>query len=137
MVTAVVMPLFQSPSLPCVRDLINSSAGSVKKDADRLHYKYKVPSQNLWKEDKVALLDMPQYLFSVFQYTTPTVSKVGFGLIETNKYGLSPILVGENVQSKVFYEHVEFYHDHRPVEHFLWNYKTSDEVYDWMQHMST
>ncbi|KAB3652665.1 IS21 family transposase, partial [Phocaeicola vulgatus] len=44
-----------------------------EKDADRLHYKYKVPIQELWDEDKAALLELPQYPFSVFRYTPLTV----------------------------------------------------------------
>ena len=108
-----------------------------EKDADRLHYKYKVPIQELWDEDKAALLELPQYPFSVFRYTTLTVSKTEFATIETNRYGLSPTLAGEKVQAKIFYDHVEFYHDHRPVGRFPRSYKTNDEVYDWTQYMST
>ncbi len=108
-----------------------------EKDADRLHYKYKVPIQELWDEDEAALLELPQYPFSVFRYTTLTVSKTGFATIETNKYGLSPALAGEKVQAKIFYDHVEFYHDHRPVGRFPRSYKTNDEVYDWTQYVST
>ena len=108
-----------------------------EKDADRLHYKHKVPIRELWEEDKAALLELPQYPFSVFRYTTLTVSKTGFATIETNKYGLSPMLAGEKVQAKIFYDHVEFYHDHRPVGRFPRSYKTNDEVYDWTQYVST
>ena len=36
-----------------------------EKDADRLHYKHKVPIRELWEEDKAALLELPQYPFSV------------------------------------------------------------------------
>ena len=49
----------------------------------------------LWDEEKAALLELPQYPFSVFRYTT----KTGFATIETNKYGLSPMLAGEKVQA--------------------------------------
>ena len=65
------------------------------------------------------------------------MSKTGFATIETNKYGLSPMLAGEKVQAKIFYDHVEFYHDHRPVGRFPRSYKTNDEVYDWTQYVST
>ncbi len=65
------------------------------------------------------------------------MSKTGFATIETNKYGLSPMLAGEKVQAKIFYDHVEFYHDHRPVGRFPRSYKTNDEVYDWTKYVST
>jgi len=64
------------------------------------------------------------------------VSKSGFVTIETNKYGLSPMLSGETVQAKIFYDHVEFFHDHHPVGHYRRSYKTNDEVYDWTQYVS-
>ena len=47
------------------------------------------------------------------------------------------MLAGEKVQAKIFYDHVEFYHDHRPVGRFPRSYKTNDEVYDWTQYVST
>jgi hypothetical protein len=65
-----------------------------------------------------------------------TVSKSGFVTIETNKYGLSPMLSGETVQAKIFYDHVEFFHDHHPVGHYRRSYKTNDEIYDWTQYVS-
>ena len=40
------------------------------------------------------------------------------------------MLAGEKVQAKIFYDHVAFYHDHRPVGRFPRSYKTNDEVYD-------
>ena len=40
------------------------------------------PSGNFGKKDKAALLELPQYPFSVFRYTTLTVSKTGFATIE-------------------------------------------------------
>ena len=56
---------------------MNSSWSGAKKDADRLHYKHKVPIRELWEEDKAALLELPQYPFCV-PLPTLTVSKTGF-----------------------------------------------------------
>jgi hypothetical protein len=89
-----------------------------------------------WEEDKASLLCLPEYPFSVFRYAALTVNKSGFVTIETNKYGLSPMLSGETVQAKIFYDHVEFFHDHHPVGHYRRSYKTNDEVYDWTQYVS-
>jgi transposase len=108
-----------------------------EKDAERKHYKRNVLIQELWLEEKSSLLKLPEYPFSVFRYTSVTVSKTGFAVIDTNKYGLSPMLAGEVVQAKVFFDHIEFFHDHRPVGCFTRSYKTNDEIYDWTQYVST
>jgi len=59
--------------------------------------------------DADALLTLPEYPFSVFRYASLTVSKTGFVVIDTNKYGLSPALAGEVVQAKIFFDHIEFF----------------------------
>ena len=92
--------------------------------------------EELWKGDEANLLRLPEYPFSVFGYASMTVNKSGFVTIETNKYGLSPALSGETVQAKIFFDHVEFFHDHRPVGSYLRSYKKGDEVYDWTQYVS-
>ena len=108
-----------------------------EKDAQREHYLRKVPIQELWLEEESSLLKLPEYPFSVFRYTSVTVSKTGFAAIDTNKYGLSPALAGEVVQAKVFFDHIEFFHDHRPAGSFTRSYKTNEEIYDWTQYVST
>ena len=108
-----------------------------EKDAERIHYQRKISIQELWEEDADNLLELPEYPFQVFRYTTVTVNKTGFAVIDTNKYGLSPALAGETVQAKVFYDHVEFFHDHVPVGSYRRSYKTGDEIYDWTQYVST
>ena len=107
-----------------------------EKDAQRPHYKKKLLIEELWEDDKASLLCLPEYPFSVFRYSALTVNKNGFVTIETNKYGLSPALAGETVQAKIFFDHVEFFHDHHPVGHFRRSYKTNDEVFDWTQYVS-
>lgn len=106
-------------------------------DAQRDHYIHKVPIQELWQADAAALLTLPEYLFSVFRYASLTVSKTGFVVIDTNKYGLSPALAGEVVQAKIFFDRIEFFYDHRAAGTFRRSYKQNDEVYDWTQYVST
>lgn len=106
-------------------------------DANRLHYKHGVTIQELWHKDKDSLLNLPEYSFPIFRYESVSVNKYGFAVIDTNKYGLSPELYGETVQAKVFYDYVEFYHDHQPVGRFRRNYGKNQEVYDWTQYVTT
>ncbi len=108
-----------------------------EKDAERCHYIHKVPIQELWQTDADALLKLPEYPFSVFHYISLTVNKTGLAVIDTNKYGLSPTLAGEVVQAKVYFDHIEFFHDHSAVGTFRRSYKTNEEIYDWTQYVST
>ena len=99
--------------------------------------KSKVLILELWQADADALLNLPEYPFTVFRYSTLTVSKTGFVVIDTNRYGLSPVLAGEVVQAKIFFDHIEFFHDHHAVGTFRRSYKQNDEIYDWTQYVST
>lgn len=65
------------------------------------------------------------------------MSKTGFVVIDTNRYGLSPALAGEVVQAKIFFDHIEFFHDHHAVGTFRRSYKQNDEIYDWTQYVAT
>ena len=108
-----------------------------EKDAQRVHYIRKVPIQELWEEERSKLLELPAYDFPIFRYTTLTVGKSGFATIDTNRYGLSPSLAGETVQAKIFFDHVEFFHDHVPVGQFKRSYCSNEEIYDWTQYVTT
>lgn len=105
-------------------------------DAKRLHYIHKIPIQTLWEEEQKELLTLPAHPFTVFRYANVTVNKTGFATIDTNKYGLPPVLAGEIVQAKVFYDHIEFFHDKQKVSEFPRSYKTNDEICDWTQYVS-
>lgn len=108
-----------------------------EKDAERLHYKYKQPIQELWAADKKELLKLPEHGFSVFRYEAVRVNKYGFAAIDTNKYGLAPELAGETVQAKVFFDHIEFYHDHKAAGNYRRSYGRNEEIYDWKQYIGT
>ena len=108
-----------------------------EKDAKRDHYKFKVPIQELWEEERPCLLKLPEYPFSVFRYEALSVNKNGFAVIDTNRYGLSPALAGEMVQAKIYFDHVEFFYDHQVIGRFRRSYKTNEEIYDWRQYVTT
>ena len=108
-----------------------------EKDSQRLHYKYKIPIQELWEADRESLLKLPEYPFPVFRYEALSVNKYGFAVIDTNKYGLAPTLAGKTVQAKIFFDHVEFYYDHHPVGRYRRSYGRDEELYDWTQYVGT
>ena len=41
------------------------------------------------------------------------------------------------VQAKIFFDHIEFFHDHHAVGSFRRSYKQNDEIYDWTQYVAT
>lgn len=98
---------------------------------------YSFPIQELWREEQDSLLALPEYPFPVFRYESMAVNKYGFAVIDTNKYGLAPSLYGETVQAKIFYDHVEFFHDHQLVGKYRRSYGSNEEIYDWTQYVST
>ena len=106
-----------------------------EKDAERVHYKHKLSIQELWQEDKKELLVLPEHPFSVFRYSALAVNKTGFVTIDTNKYGLSPAFAGETIQAKIFYDHIEFFHDHKHICTYSRSYKSNEEIYDWTQYV--
>ena len=59
-----------------------------EKDARRPHYKKKLLIEELWEDDKVSLLCLPEYPFSVFRYAALTVSKSGFVTIDERELEL-------------------------------------------------
>lgn len=108
-----------------------------EKDAQREHYKHKVPIQNLWEEEAGSLLALPEYPFSVFRYTALSVSKYGFVTVENNKYGLNPELSGKTVQAKIFNDRIEFFYEHQPVGAYQRSYGRGKEICDWTQYLTT
>lgn len=106
-----------------------------EKDAQRGHYIHGVPIEELWQEDEAKLLVLPEHPFTVFRYEALVANKNGFVVIDTNKYGLSPTLAGKTVQSKVFYDHIEFFYDHQPVGIFRRCYGKKQEICDWTQYV--
>ena len=80
-----------------------------EKDARRDHYVHKVPIQELYEKDEKVLLALPQHPYQVFRYESLKVDKYGFAVVDTNKYGLDPMLNGEVVQAKIYYDKIEFF----------------------------
>ncbi len=108
-----------------------------EEDSERPHYIHKVPIESLWQEEKNCLLTLPEYPFSVFRYEALKVNKYGMVTVDTNRYGLSPALNGEIVQAKIFYDHIEFYHDHQSVGEYRRSYGQNTESLDWRQYLQT
>ena len=108
-----------------------------EKDVERPHYQHGVTEENLWQEEKVRLLKLPEVQFHVFRYEAFRVSKTGFVTIDTNRYGLSPELHDETVQAKIFYDRIEFYHDHTLVASYRRSYGKNKELMDWTQYIRT
>ncbi len=107
-----------------------------EQDAQRIHYKHQVSIEELWQQDKESLLALPQYPFAVFRYESMTVNKYGFATIDTNKYGLDPSLSGTQVQAKIYFDQVEFFHDHTIIGRYQRSYGRNEEHYDWTRYVT-
>lgn len=108
-----------------------------EKDAEKPHYQHGVTEENLWQEEKVRLLKLPEVQFHVFRYEAFRVSKTGFVTVDANRYGLSPELHDETVQAKIFYDRIEFYHDHALAASYRRSYGKNEELMDWTQYIRT
>ena len=50
---------------------------------------------------------------------------------------MSPKLAGKTVQAKIFFDEIEFYHDHILVGSFARCYGKKQEIFDWTLYVST
>ena len=108
-----------------------------ERDADRPHYQHKVTIQSLWEKERSKLLLLPETSYHVFRYEALRVNKTGFVMLDTNKYGLSPEFHNETVQAKIFYDKIEFYHDHTLAASYRRSYGKNEEFMDWTQYIGT
>ena len=108
-----------------------------EKDAERLHYKYKIPICELWETDRSKLPALPEHPYEVFRYEALTVNKYGFATVDTNSYGLPPELAGEIVQAKIYFDRIEFFYDHQKLTEYKRSYGRNEEHYDWTLYIGT
>lgn len=84
-------------------------------DAQRIHYSKGKPINTLWEEDERELLRLPEVPLEIFRYESMILNKYGWATFETNRYGLDPGLNGAVVQAKIWYDRLEFFHDHQLI----------------------
>lgn len=106
-------------------------------DHEREHYQHGIPLKELWEEDKRVLLALPEYEYDVFRYDSLSVNKDGFIKVDTAKYSLSPELYGKVVQSKIYFDKIEVFHDHSLLKTFRRSYTRDEKVYDWRVYLPT
>lgn len=106
-----------------------------EEDAKREHYRHKVSIKSLWEIESKELLPLPRYGFPIFRHEATSVNKYGFCTIETNKYGLSPSLAGETVETKIYYDTIEFFYEGQKVGNFKRSYGQNQEICDWTQYL--
>jgi transposase len=104
-------------------------------DHEREHYERGTLIRELWEEEKKHLLALPEHEYEVFRYEALAVSKTGFILIDTNKYGLSPELSGKIVQAKIYFDKIEVFYDHCLLKTFRRSYGKNGEACDWKDYL--
>lgn len=58
-----------------------------------------------------------------------SVNKCGFAVIDTSRYGMSPVLAGRIIQAKVFFDHIKSYHDRQLADNYPRSYGKGEEIY--------
>ena len=106
-------------------------------DHNREHYEQDATIRELWKEDKNCLLVLPEYEYEVFRYESLAVSKTGFIVVDTNKYGLSPDMANKVVQVKIYFDKIEVFYDHVLLKMFRRSYEKNAEDCDWKTYLPT
>ena len=107
-----------------------------EKDGDRRHYERGITINELWEEDRTALLKLPEYPFEVFRYQAATVSKTGLVSIDSNRYGVSPELAGKTLQAKIYFDRIEFFYEHTLNATYKRSYEKNHTFYDWRRYVS-
>lgn len=106
-------------------------------DHEREHYERGDLIRDLWEEEKQHLLTLPEYEYEVFSYESLAVSKTGFIMVDTNRYGLSPEMSGKVVQAKIHFDKIEVFYDHCLLKTFCRSYGKNGEDYDWKDYLPT
>ena len=104
-------------------------------DHGREHYERGELIRDLWEEDRRHLLTLPEYEYEVFRYESLSVTKDGFILVDTNRYGLSPELCGKVVQAKIYFDKIEVFYDRSLLKTYRRSYEKNREEYDWKDYL--
>ena len=104
-------------------------------DHDREHYGRDALIRELWEDERQTLLTLPEHEYEVFSYDALRVDKYGFIRVDTTKYGLSPELLNEIVQVKVYFDKIEVFHDHSLLKEFRRSYEKKGEDCDWKDYL--
>lgn len=106
-------------------------------DLERDHYERGALISELWDDEKVHLLTLPEHEYEVFSYDSLKANSLGFIRVDTNKYGLSPELAGRVVQAKIYFDKIEVFYDHCLLKVFRRSYGKNGEDLDWKDYLPT
>jgi len=104
-------------------------------DHEREHYERGALIRELWEEEKQHLLTLPEYEYEVFRYESLSVSKTGFILLDTTRYGLSPEMSNKVVQAKIYFDKIEVFYDRMLLKSFRRSYEKNGEECDWKDYL--
>ena len=124
--------------VPVITDIDAFNADLLRQcdeDHNREHYERGTLIRELWEDEKRRLLTLPEYEYEVFRYEALSVTKDGFILVDTGKYGLSPELYGKVVQVKIFFDKIEVSYDHCLLKTFRRSYEKKGEDSDWKDYL--
>jgi len=106
-------------------------------DGKRKHYKHDRLINELFVEEYEALLPLPGVPYDVFRYETFKSDKYGQVKIEGSTYGLSPELMENPIQAKIFYNRIELYYERSLLKTYKRSYIKGEDANDWKQYITT
>ena len=124
--------------VPVIDDFAAFNADLLRRcdnDHERKHYEQDALIRELWEDEKQHLLDLPEHEYEVFRYESLSVSKTGFILVDTNRYGLSPNMSGSIVQAKIYFDKIEVFYDRCLLKTFIRSYGKNGEDCDWKDYL--
>jgi hypothetical protein len=104
-------------------------------DGFRVHYKKRVPINDLWQEERETLLTMPQYEYHVFRLESASVSKDGFITIDKRSYSVPSEYSGKIVETKIFMDKIEISSDGLRIKTCKRVYNDFEETMDWRDYV--
>ncbi len=102
---------------------------------EREHYRAGCSVNELWTDDKNELLSLPEDDYDVFRYEVGYVNKLGLIHLDTNRYSVSPELVGSKVQIKAYYDRIEIYHEGKCIVKHKRCYDKNRDILDWTRYV--
>lgn len=108
-----------------------------EEDGERDHYVRGVPINELWEQERQCLLTLPEHEYDVYRFESARINNYGYITVDTNKYGVSPELVGRTAQVKIYFDRIKIYYDHTPLKIYERSYGQNGEILDWKQYVGT
>ena len=107
------------------------------KDLERPHYKKGILISELWVEEKLSLLPLPEEPFEPVEFQTVKVNKYGKVVVDKESYELPSARIGETLLAKLWWDKVEILdQNQKRLAAFPRPYTLKSKPIDWLGHFA-